>query len=271
MASYESFRRKVWTHWHLHGRHNLPWRKTTNPYRILVSEVMLQQTQVSRVLEKYQSFLHTFPTIRTLAKSPLVDVIRAWSGLGYNRRARHLREAVRTIMREHGGKVPRDKKALLSLPGVGPYTASAVRVFAFGEEDVLIETNIRTVYIHHFYSNVLENIRIEDADILPLARSAAAGQESKKWHWALMDYGVNVKKLYGNPARRADAYVRQSPFEGSLRQVRGAIVRTLTVKPQSAEALAKELTYPIERVEEALAALARDNLVFNQRTRWRIR
>jgi len=194
---------------------------------------MLQQTQVPRVIEKYHLFVKKFPTIRTLSRSNLNSVLRVWSGLGYNRRAKYVRDAARVVVGKYGGEVPRDLIALRALPGVGLYTARAVRVFAFNEPDILIETNIRATIIHHFYSSILQKTAILDKEILPIARAAAMRQDSQVWHWALMDYGAHIKKLHGNPARRSAHYARQPKFEGSLRQVRGAILRALHSGPKS--------------------------------------
>lgn len=262
------FRRVVWNYWKRHGRHDLPWRRTKNPYRILFSEVMLQQTQVPRVSEKYEEFLKAFPSVRALAKVPLSDVLKVWSGMGYNRRAKFLRDAAKVIVGKHGGKVPRDFAALRALPGVGSYTASAVRVFAFNEPDVLIETNIRAAFIHRFFrKGVYETpfAKVSDTEILPIARKAAEGQDPKKWHWALMDYGAHIKKLYGNPTRRSAHYTRQSKFEGSLRQLRGAILRALSNGPRSEQQLNDGFTKPVIRnkklLAKALEGLARDGLI----------
>jgi A/G-specific adenine glycosylase len=227
-----NFRKEVWKYYREHGRHDLPWRKTADPYRIMVSEMMLQQTQVPRVIEKYKEFLKEFSTVRALAKAPLSNVLRVWSGLGYNRRGKYLQDAAKAIVAAHKGRVPNGKEELLALPGMGPYTSSAVRAFAFDLPDILIETNVRAVFIHHFKELCKpglhnEDIKVSDDQIIPLAHEAAAGQDPRKWHWALMDYGVHIKKLYKNPARKSRHYVRQSKFEGSLRQVRGEILRHL--------------------------------------------
>jgi A/G-specific adenine glycosylase len=260
------FRNVVWKYYRIEGRHDLPWRKTKDPYRIMVSEMMLQQTQVPRVLEKYKEFLKEFPTVRVLAGAPLSDVLRVWSGLGYNRRGKYLHDAAKTIVLKYRGKVPKDKEALLDLPGMGPYTSSAVRVFAYNLPDILIETNVRAVFIHHFYSSVLQKTAIADEQIIPLAHEAAAGQDPREWHWALMDYGVHVKKLHKNPARMSKHYVRQSRFEGSLRQVRGAILNALT-RNISINDLRGRYS---ERFDSALLGLARDGLIEKSKGNWRI-
>ena len=268
-ANIAGFRSTVWRYWRENGRHELPWRKTKNPYRIMVSEVMLQQTQVSRVKEKYKEFLKAFPTVRTLAKAPLADVLRVWSGMGYNRRAKYLRDAAKGIIEKHNGKVPRDLGALRELPGVGSYTASAVRVFAFNEPDILIETNIRAAYIHHFEKLWMSHIHISDTDILPIVEQAAKGQDPREWHWALMDYGVHIKKLHKNPARKSVHYTKQSKFEGSLRQVRGAILRELHKDPAN-PMRCHLIGFGKTRVEKALAGLARDGLIVKKKGKWRI-
>lgn len=267
---YAQFRREVWAHYRTHGRHDLPWRKTKNPYRILVSEVMLQQTQVSRVIEKYREFLKEFPTVSALAEAPLSRVLASWRGLGYNRRAKFLHDAAKAVISDSGGRLPKTAPELRALPGVGPYTASAVAVFAYNQPEILIETNIRTVFLHHFHTSVLQNNKISDADILSLAKKGAVGQDPREWHWALMDYGAHLKASGVRLNARSAHYTKQSKFEGSLRQVRGAVIRALHVGPQSAAALSKELAYPLERIEEALAALAQDELISKQRTRWSI-
>ena len=278
----ENFRHDVWDYYKNNGRHNLPWRKTKDPYRILVSEVMLQQTQVSRVIEKYKAFLIRFPNVRRLAEAPLSDVLKAWSGLGYNRRAKFLRAAAEVIVRGYSGRVPKAAIVLRTIPGVGPYTASAVRIFAFNEPDVLIETNVRTVYIHHFFVDTSKPIgrhklmrgqnTIHDDDILLLAKQVAEGQDPRTWHWALMDYGVHIKKLHGNPARRSAHYTRQSKFEGSPRQVRGRVIRVLPHEQLTERQLMKGLKgKEREKWELALAGLVRDGLVVKKKGKWGIK
>ena len=262
-----AFRLAVWKHYRESGRHGLPWRLTKDPYRILVSEVMLQQTQVARVIEKYKAFLIRFPNARRLAEAPLSDVLKAWSGLGYNRRAKYLKAAAEVIVRGYGGRVPKAAIVLRTIPGIGPYTASAVRVFAFNEPDALIETNIRAAFIHHFFADTSIStgrhklMGVADTELLPIIRKAAEGQDPRTWHWALMDYGAHIKKLHGNPARRSAHYTRQSKFEGSPRQVRGEILRRLTNGKNEIKG---------KRWEKALAGLEKDGLIKNEKGKWRI-
>jgi A/G-specific adenine glycosylase len=269
----KKFRFAVWDYWKKHGRHDLPWRQPSlklrhgkqdfDPYRIMVSEVMLQQTQVPRVIEKYKEFLKEFPNVRALARASLSDVLRVWSGLGYNRRGKYLHDAAKAIVALHKGKVPNGKEELLALPGMGPYTSSAIRVFAYDLPDILIETNVRAVFIHDFFHNKKD---VSDEEIIPLAHEAAEGQDPRKWHWALMDYGVRIKKMYENPARKSKHYVRQSKFEGSLRQVRGAILRELHKGSSSL----RKLPFEKERIENALLGLTRDALVSKRKGKWSI-
>lgn len=263
MRDVKAFRALVWKYYRAHGRHNLPWRKTKNPYRILVSEVMLQQTQVPRVVEKYKEFLKKFPTVRALAGASLADVLRVWNGLGYNRRGKYLHDAALMIVSEHGGVFPREYPGLRSIPGVGQYTANAVRVFAYNEPEVLIETNVRTAIIYHF---LREKKNIQDSEIEKLAAQAAVGQDPREWHSALFDYGAHLKLTGIRTNGQSGHYTKQSKFEGSLRQIRGAILRELHTAPSAL----KKLPFERKRVTDALAALARDGLIRKQKGKWRI-
>ncbi len=239
------------------------WRKTRDPYRILVSEVMLQQTQVSRVTEKYWEFLRAFPTIRALARAPLAEVLKAWSGLGYNRRAKYLHDTAKILAKKSGGQIPRDLAALRVLPGVGEYTAGAVRMFAFNEPDTLIETNIRAAVIHHFFPHTYKT---HDRVLRMYVEKAARWQDPREWHWALMDYGVHIKKLHKNPARKSAHHVRQSRFDGSLRQVRGAILRALSREENINDLRGRYKN----KFEVAIEGLERDGLVVKRKGKWRI-
>lgn len=262
-AAIRVFRAAVWRHYKESGRHDLPWRKTRDPYRILVSEVMLQQTQVPRVREKYTEFLRAFPNVRALANAPLSDVLCVWSGLGYNRRAKYLRDAAKIITRDYGGKIPQDFSALRALPGIGPYTAAAIRAFAFNEPDVLIETNIRAALIYAFFSQATN---VYDREFLWLLKELNNEQEPREWNWALMDWGAHIKKLHGNPSRLSKHYVRQSKFEGSLRQARGAILRSLTADKN----ISGLRNHYIDRYEKALKSLARERLIRKEKGTWQI-
>jgi A/G-specific adenine glycosylase len=249
-AKVAAFRSLVLAHYAEFGR-SFPWRETRDPWTILVSEVMLQQTQTDRVLPKFLAWRERFPDAASLAAASLPEVLGAWSGLGYNRRALSLAAAARIVA---DGGFPETEKGLLALPGVGPYTARAVLAFAFGRPTVFIETNIRSVFLQHFFPH---EESVSDARIAPIVEATLDRSDPRRWYYALMDYGVSIKKRLGNPNRRSAHYARQSPFADSKRRVRGALLRELASlgRNVSREELARRLPFSRERVEEALAAL----------------
>ncbi|TVR02769.1 MAG: A/G-specific adenine glycosylase [Spirochaetaceae bacterium] len=200
----------------------MPWRATSDPYHIVVSEFMLQQTQVSRVMQKFGPFLERFPDWSALASARLVEVLAQWQGLGYNRRAKFLHQCAHTVLERHNGALPADPNLLEGLPGIGRNTAGAVCAFAFNLPVVFIETNIRRVFLHFFFSDV---DGVHDRELMPLIAAALDRDEPRRWYWALMDYGAMLKLHIANPNRRSVHYNRQSRFEGSRRQIRGALVR----------------------------------------------
>lgn len=223
---------KIILNWYAeHGRHDLPWRKTRDPYAILVSEIMLQQTQISRVLLKYQSFLKEFPTLDILAKAPQKQVLAFWQGLGYNRRALYLQKTAKEIRLLHSGRFPKSVLHLESLPGIGPYTARAVAVFSWKQPHVLLETNIRRVMLHFFFQ---KNGAVADSEIMPVLERVLYSADPRLWYWALMDYGAGPLKKIPNPNQRSKAYTKQSRFEGSRRFVRAKIVSFLLEKDRGA-------------------------------------
>ncbi|MDP2158256.1 MAG: A/G-specific adenine glycosylase [Nitrospirota bacterium] len=206
----------------------MPWRRTKNPYHILLSEVMLQQTQVDRVLLKYPEFLKSFPDLFSLAEAPLADVLRKWQGMGYNRRAISLKKLAGIIMSEYQGQLPLDPEELVKLPGIGRYSASAIYTFTTNKPVCLIETNIRRVYIHFFFGD-REGIR--DNEIMLLVEKTLDSKNPREWYYALMDYGIKLKKEMTNPNRRSAHYAKQSRFEGSNRQIRSSILKILLHSP----------------------------------------
>jgi A/G-specific adenine glycosylase len=259
----QKFRHTILAYYRAHGRHDLPWRKTHDPYQILVSEIMLQQTQVSRVLVKYDEFLKLFPTVETLAKAPTAKVLAAWQGLGYNRRALNLRRAAEVVMRDFGGTFPRDAAALESLPGIGQSTRGAVLAFAFGIPTPFIETNIRTVYIDAFFSG---RAKVHDKDLLPLIEKTLDHTNPREWYYALMDYGVHLKATRPNPSRKSKHHSTQSRFEGSHRQLRAALLRKILSMPKgiTQAALVKEFASQgreKSEIEIALSALRNEGFV----------
>ena len=261
------FRRLVYAHYRRLGRHDLPWRKTKDPYRILVSEMMLQQTQVPRVLEKYGPFIDEFPDILSLSRAPLRRVLQSWSGLGYNRRALMLKRAALEIVRHFDGSLPRGFEALITLPGVGRATAGAVCAFAFQEAHPFVETNIRTVFVHHFFPG---EEGVSDSRIMPFIEKTLDREDPRSWYYALMDYGVWLKKRYPNPSRRSAHHTTQSAFEGSDRQARGRIVRALTELDLNRGELARVTGLESEHLSRNLVHLEREGLVAREKGKYRI-
>jgi A/G-specific adenine glycosylase len=259
------FQKEVWTYYLEHGRHDLPWRQpeadgSFDPYTILVSEIMLQQTQVQRVIPKYQVFLEAFPTVEVLAAAPLGVVLKLWSGLGYNRRAKFLLGAAQQVVHEHGGIFPTEQQQLVALPGVGIHTAGAIVAYAYNTPVVFIETNIRTVYIHHFFA---DHTGIDDKAIAEVVDETLDRTNVREWYWALMDYGSYLKQSIGNVNRTSKSYVKQSMFAGSNRQLRGAIIRELLDKSQTLPELTTLL--PDDRLPEVLAVLVQEGMVLEER------
>lgn len=246
----------------------MPWRHIDNPYAVLISEVMLQQTQVSRALERYPLFLKRFPTITALATAPIAAVVKQWQGLGYNRRALFLQRAAQQITEQHDGRVPQQTEELEALPGIGPATAGAVRAYAYNRPALFIETNIRRVFI--FYCFPPDREQVEDSEINPLLKHALPPKDYRTWYYALTDLGAVLRARIGhNPNRYAQQYQRQSPFEGSVRQLRGAIIRHLSTNgPTAMHALSKTIAvnYPCAaELDSVVAALSKEGFVVQER------
>ncbi|MEA2701375.1 MAG: A/G-specific adenine glycosylase [Candidatus Parcubacteria bacterium] len=263
------FRRIVWKHAVAHGRRALPWRRrSATPYAILVSEIMLQQTQVDRVVPYYRAFLKRFPTVRSLANAPLGDVLKVWQGLGYNRRAKMLHEAAEAIVRTQGGRVPHDARSLEKLPGIGPYTARAVIAFAYNEDAVFIETNLRTAVIHHFFPG---QEKVEDTELLAILAKALPKGRAREWYAALMDYGAHLKRSGVRVNSRSATYTKQKAFKGSNREARGVILRALVNGPQTSRKLYTLLGGERrEQMKLALATLVRDGMLQAAGTAYRL-
>jgi A/G-specific adenine glycosylase len=220
---------------------------------------MLQQTQVERVLKKYPPFIEAFPGFDALAAAPLSRVLAIWQGMGYNRRAFQLKRCAEEIVREHGGRLPETPEVLRGLPGVGKATAGSVAAFAFDKPAVFIETNIRRVFLHFFFPG---RESVSDAEILPLVERTLDRGDPRNWYYALMDYGVMLKKTRGNANVRSRHYKKQPAFEGSSRQIRGEVLKLLVAEPRLPEAeIAKRLDRDPGRTREALEGLAREGLV----------
>lgn len=233
---------------------DMPWRQDTRPYYVLVSELMLQQTQVDRVIPKFAAFIAAFPAEKDLAQASLAEVLKLWQGLGYNRRAKFLHEAAKKVVEI--GVFPKDEKSLVTLPGVGKNTAGAIRAYAFNQPSVFIETNVRAVYIHHFFK---DSDTVSDTDIKVLLEQTIDQDKPREFYWALMDYGSYLKKQGVRPSRSSH-YKKQSPLKGSVREIRGLIVAELARYDMDKPTLQSKLVVD-ERFEKALSGLQRDGLV----------
>lgn len=260
---------------------DMPWRQDTRPYYVLVSELMLQQTQVDRVIPKFEAFIAAFPNEAALARASLADVLKLWQGLGYNRRARFLHEAAKKVV--EAGIFPEDEKGLVALPGVGKNTAGAILAYAYNSPAIFIETNVRAVYIHHFFA---DSDMVDDKQIIEIMEQTVPwgdyeGKEQpderiylapgmvreavglsygpREFYWALMDYGSQLKKQGVRPSRSSH-YKKQAPLKGSVREVRGQIIATLA-KSDATKASLKKGIAADERFEPALDGLMKDGLV----------
>lgn len=253
------FLETVWGYYRDYGRHDLPWRQpepdgSFDSYKIMVSEIMLQQTQVPRVVPKYAEFLKRFPNVQSLAAAELGDVLRVWQGLGYNRRAKFLWQAAQKVTEL--GEFPAGQAELVKLPGIGSNTAGAILAYAHNEPAVFIETNIRTVYIYHFYGDRAE---VDDQEIRELLDNTLDREQPREFYWALMDYGSHLKATVGNLNKVSKQYAKQSAFNGSRRQVRGAVLRALGGGPLTLVELRKMI--PDKRIESVLQDLSAEGLI----------
>lgn len=238
----------------------MPWRQDTRPYYVLVSELMLQQTQVDRVVPKFYDFITAFPDEHTLAAASLADVLRQWQGLGYNRRAKFLHEAAKKVVYEWKGVWPDTVGELCRLPGVGPNTAGAMMAYIYNQSVVFVETNIRSVYFHHFFQHDKD---VTDTQIRSVMEATLDFEHPREFYWALMDYGSWLKRQGLGKIATSKSYKKQPPLEGSVRQVRGRIIAALSKGDLMIGRLANVVGHD-ERFEPALAGLVRDGLVMQQ-------
>jgi A/G-specific adenine glycosylase len=258
----------VWNFYREHGRHDLPWRREVTPYGVFVSEIMLQQTQVSRVLGRWERWIARWPGFAQVADASVAEVVGEWQGLGYNRRVLRLREAAAKVTGpEFDGVLPREPEQLVRLPGVGPNTAGSVAAFAYNEPVVFIETNIRRVFLHHFAEltgsgTTVISLPVElisDAELRPLIEATLDRERPREWYWALMDYGAELARRGPNPNRQSKHYTLHSRFEGSVRQLRGEVLRQLLNGAKTRD----ELTAALDdsRLEVVLVALVREGFI----------
>lgn len=254
------FQKKVYDYYHAHKR-DFPWRKNITPYRVVVSEIMLQQTQAPRVIPKFKLFVKTFPNFSSLAKSPLKDVLTVWQGLGYNRRALGLHKLAHIVVSQYSGTLPHTPKELQTLPWIGPHTAGSIAAFAFNHPSVFVETNVRSVYIHEFFGDIHD---ITDAQLLPYIEASLDHTQPREWYNALMDYGTMLKEVHGNPSRKSAHYIKQSTFLGSNRQLRGIIIAHLTRHGScTAHTIAKNMAQDFTRahIAQTLGALEKEGMI----------
>jgi len=267
-GTFAQFQKIILSFYNHEGR-DMPWRHTTNPYHILVSEIMLQQTQVDRVNKKYPEFINAFPTYANLADAPLHQVLAVWQGMGYNRRAIALQACARKVLMEYNGILPSDAEVLETLPGIGHATACSIAAFAFNRPVVFIETNIRRVFIHFFFN---DRSSVRDREILPFAEQALYRKNPRVWYWALMDYGSALKNAIPNPNRKSAHYTKQATFKGSDRQIRGIVIKSLLKAPeQDEQELVETIPHDPARVHKIIEGLVAEGFITRTGARLSIR
>lgn len=255
----EAFVARVWERGAEEYR-DLPWRGVDDPWAVLVSEIMLQQTQVARVERYWTRFLEAFPAPADLADAPTADVLAHWQGLGYNRRALALKRTAEQVAKG-GGQLPDTFSELVALPGIGPATAAGVLAFAFQKPSVYVETNVRAVFLHELFPG---EDKVPDADLLPYVADTANEADPRGWYCALLDFGAALKRDGANPTRASTTYARQSAFEGSRRQKRAELVRIVLGAPDGIsveDARAQLDAFEIARAREPVDAALFESLV----------
>ena len=248
-----TFQQKVFQ-FYQENKRNLPWRKTTDPYNILVSEFMLQQTQVNRVIEYFTKWMRRWPTVQKLASEEYKNLLQAWMGLGYNRRAMYLHNTAKKIVNEFNGDVLTAIKNFKQLPGVGLYTSKAIQIFAANADISTVDTNIRRIFIDQF--NLDESI--SDKQLFQLAQKCLPLGRSRDWHNALMDYGaihLTSRKTGIKPK------TQQSRFQGSDRQIRGKVLRMLLQENYTKYQLQQKLKVESNRLEEILRKMKKEKTI----------
>ena len=254
----QTFQKIIYSYYNQHGR-EFPFREKISEYYVLVSEIMLQQTQTGTVAEKFLKFIKRFPDFKTLANAPLDEVLRAWQGLGYNRRAKALKEIAIKVIEDYNGKLPKSVELLKKLPQIGHNTASSIVAFAFNTPTYFVETNIRRVYMYFFFSH---KDQIKDKEILPLVKETIDKQNPREWYYALMDYGVMLKKTHPELNKRSAHYRKQKPFKGSNREIRGKVLRMfLKTKSLSKDQIMNKLNFNAERIKQVLNQLEKEGFI----------
>jgi A/G-specific adenine glycosylase len=263
----KEFQKTILSYYNEAGR-SFPWRGA-DPWGVMVSEFMLQQTQTDRVIPYWENWIRLWSSPKALAQASMEEALRHWSGLGYNRRCYHLKNSAAIISTEYNGKVPETPDSLRLLPGIGPYIAGAIACFAYNVPSVFIETNIRSTMIHFFFPGRDD---VKDSEIFPILKKTLYKKDPRTWYYALMDYGASLKKLTVNPSRRSAHYSKQSPFIGSFRQARGKIIKSLaSVGSSKVEELKLTCGLSEEKLYCVLERLVKESLVAEEGGIYRIK
>jgi A/G-specific adenine glycosylase len=254
----KKFRDIIYEYYHKKGR-KFPFRDKISPYYVLVSEIMLQQTQTSRVSQKFLDFIKKFPNFNALANAELDDVLKEWQGLGYNRRAVALKNISDMVINEYNGQLPEEVKILKTFPQIGHNTASSIVSFAFNKPTFFIETNIRRVYIYFFFPGRDD---VDDKEIMELLQKTTDTQNPRKWYYALMDYGVMLKKSHPGLNKRSKHYRKQKKFKGSTRQLRGKVLKLVLEKSEiNLEALYQKLNFEKKKINKVVSQLEKEGFL----------
>jgi A/G-specific adenine glycosylase len=260
------FKKIIWDYYKKNKR-TLFWREKITPYYVFVSEVMLQQTQVSRVEKKFPQFIKEFPDFKSLAHATNKKLLQVWQGMGYNRRALYLKKIAEIIMRKYKGMIPKRPDLLDELPGIGQTTALSIIVFAYNLPHIFIETNIRRVFIHSFFA---DSENINDKDIFPLVKKTLDKKNPREWYYALMDYGSHLPKITKNPNRKSKHYKKQSRFHGSNREIRGAIIKSILKKSLTLNELTKKTQLERNKIYANLLELQKEGFIMEKRGKYYI-
>jgi len=270
----EILKSALWNYYDENGRHDLAWRKKHTPYAVVVSEIMLQQTQVVRVEEYFRNWMRKYPSWKSLACAPLREVLLSWQGLGYNRRGKYVHDIAKIVTEKYKGKLPSGRVELESLPGIGHYTAGSVRAFAFNESDIFMETNIRTVLFYHLYDYEHMTLKsIDDKELLDVLEKyiqtdQRAQENPREFYWALMDYGSHLKQTVGNLNTRARAHTKQSRFEGSRRQLRAQLLRYILDSPRTEKEVIFQGTKDTQLTKDLLNDLVKEGSVRKEKEKY---
>lgn len=264
---YDKFIATVWDYYAQHKR-DLPWRKDITPYNIVISEVMLQQTQVSRIITKYEPFITELPNFQTLADASLPVLLELWQGIGYNRRAIYLQRLAQRVVEEYNGQLPDNPIILDTFPGIGEATAASICVYAFNKPIPFIETNVRRIYIHHFFHDRTD---IDDREIMPFVQKTLDTENPREWYYALMDYGTMLGRTIDNPNKRSKHYSIQSQFEGSDRQIRGMVLKKLLNQSVDKQELYTVLAKDESRVDKVITQLEKEGFIIEEGGMYRIK